>query len=276
MSIKQDSSKPSFSCCISKLEAQVAQVPSHFLRILDDDGSLLGFCLLSPELAKNKREGIENGIRKCAGITLECCEENKSSAAKIALMPKSKAQKDNGARGEKECGYEYFMENMHAVSHQASLTRIPFSLLLFQSDDFLSRQEVAALIGKCQAGLNREEIFSIHHPSRNCMKQGKRARFAVIMPSAGLSKARRRAEEIRQAVCSGENSSEKKMGLSIGLGVSYAGEGISVQDFLSTVERSLQDAAVAGNSTRWERGARSTNSCQVTAEERAQLFGCLK
>jgi hypothetical protein len=206
---------------------------------------------------------------------VDSAASNKSFCQKIALLPKRKSAKK--AEQESDCGYEYFLENLLLYINQASVTRIPFSVLLIQPDyPALSGKESIALTDKIRKDLKREEIFSVYQTRGNRAEEIAAMRIALILPAAGLNKAKRRAEEICQAVPAAKGEAEKKHCLSVGLGVFYAGERITEKDFLLSVEKHLEEAAAVGNCIRWEKESRATKSCQVTAEERAQLFGFLK
>jgi hypothetical protein len=274
MKTDTQSANHSFSNSVHQLEKHIARIAAYSLRIYNDDGSLNGICLLAADLQQEKREAIEKAINRCKGITVEKSGSDKTFNKKISLLPaKKKSAKDAAQLS----GYEYFIENLEAVSHHAALTRIPFSVLLIQPCRAMSSTELKYLSDTIRDNLNYEDIFSVYEAAKIHGNKGRKGVcLAVIIPSAGLSKARKRAEEIRQAVFASPGVSKKKQGLSVGLGVSYAGECIGVREFLLSVEKHLQEAAAIGDCISWEKGRRSANSCQVTAEERAQLFGQLK
>lgn len=95
--------------------------------------------------------------------------------------------------------------------------------------------------------------------------------LALIMPGATVGKARKRAEEIRSILRSAAFS--KKAILSMGIAVCHAYETIAADQLLALAEAELARAAETGpDAICQSAAARSEDSCQVTVEERAQLW----
>lgn len=275
MKTKKNSSQNIFVNNMRELEAKTAQFSAHSLGIFTDDGSLAGMCLLAPELTQKKITAIEDGLKRCEGLTVRRKSSSESPDRKIALLPKRKGTK--AADPDKNHLYQDLQESLVAIAHQASLTRIPFAVLLLQPDDLsLTAGDINSIAEEIRKNLNYDEIFCQYNDYGRQRARGKEIRFGVILPFSGLSKARKRAEEIREIALACKTRVEEKQSLSIGLGVSYVGDQLSVQDFLLLVEKSLREAAATGNCVRWQKGNRAENSCQVTAEERSQLFGFFK
>ena len=95
--------------------------------------------------------------------------------------------------------------------------------------------------------------------------------LALIMPGAAVGKARRRAEEMRATLRNGAFLKDAK--LALGIAVCHAYETIAADQFLALAETELARAAKVGNDAICQRAAaHAEDSCQVTVEERAQLW----
>jgi GGDEF domain-containing protein len=95
--------------------------------------------------------------------------------------------------------------------------------------------------------------------------------LALIMPGAAVGKARRRAEEMRTALRS--TAFLKSAKLALGIAVCHAYETIAATQVLALAETELARAAKMGNDAICQRAAaHAEDSCQVTVEERAQLW----
>jgi len=100
--------------------------------------------------------------------------------------------------------------------------------------------------------------------------------LALIMPGAAVGKARRRAEEMRAAL---RNAAFRKgaagvaPNLALGIAVCHAYEAMPADRLLALAEAELARAAKLGNDAICQRAAaHAEDSCQVTVEERAQLW----
>jgi GGDEF domain-containing protein len=100
--------------------------------------------------------------------------------------------------------------------------------------------------------------------------------LALIMPGAAVGKARRRAEEIRAALRNGaftKGTTAVTPNLALGIAVCHAYETMPADQFLALAEAELTRAAKMGNDAICQRAAaHAEDSCQVTVEERAQLW----
>ena len=110
-----------------------------------------------------------------------------------------------------------------------------------------------------------------------CLHQGdvlsgfQKNSLALIMPGATVGKARKRAEEIKSILRGAAFS--KKTTLAMGIAVCHAYETIAADQFLALAEAELARAAKTGSDAICQSAAaRSEDSCQVTVEERAQLW----
>jgi hypothetical protein len=93
--------------------------------------------------------------------------------------------------------------------------------------------------------------------------------LAMIMPGTTVGKARKRAEEIRGIL----RNAIKDASLALGIAVCHAYESMAPEQLLNLAEAELARAVKMGNDAICQSAAaRSEDSCQVTVEERAQLW----
>ena len=142
---------------------------------------------------------------------------------------------------------------------QVQQSKLPCALLLItlSGASGLGGQAAAAL-APC---LHPVDLLSGYH------KNG----LALIMPGAAVGKARKRAEEMRTTLRSAPFA--KGVSLALGIAVCHAYETIPPDQLLALAEAELTRAAKMGNDAICQSAAvRSEDSCQVTVEERAQLW----
>jgi len=144
-------------------------------------------------------------------------------------------------------------------------TRLPSALLLItfsghntESGSSTLTKQAATTLTPC---LHQGDVFS------GFQKNG----LALIMPGATVGKARKRAEEIRSILRHAAFS--KNVKLAMGIAVCHAYETIAPDQLLALAEAELSRAAETGSDAICQSAAaRSEDSCQVTVEERAQLW----
>ncbi len=142
---------------------------------------------------------------------------------------------------------------------QVQQTRLPCALLLvtLSGSSTLATQAATAL-APCL------------HPG-DLLSGFQKNTLALIMPGAPVGKARKRAEEIRTIL---RNSAfSKGTSLALGIAVCHAYETVQADQLLNLAEAELVRAAKMGNDAICQSAAaRAEDSCQVTVEERAQLW----
>ncbi|MFQ6757519.1 MAG: hypothetical protein D9V46_06175 [Deltaproteobacteria bacterium] len=142
---------------------------------------------------------------------------------------------------------------------QVQQTRLPCALLL------IAPSGGASLVGQAAAAL-----APCLHPG-DLLSGFQKTGLALIMPGASVGKARKRAEEIRTILRTAASS--KGTSLALGIAVCHAYETIPPDQFLALAEAELARAAKMGNDAICQSAAaRAEDSCQVTVEERAQLW----
>lgn len=148
---------------------------------------------------------------------------------------------------------------------QVQQTRLPCALVLIAlagSSSALAGQAAAAL-APCL------------HPG-DLLSGFKKNTLALIMPGATVGKARKRAEEIRATLRNGaftKDAPAVTQSLALGIAVCHAYETMAADQLLGLAEAELARAAKMGNDAICQSTAvHSEDSCQVTVEERAQLW----
>lgn len=146
---------------------------------------------------------------------------------------------------------------------QVQQSKLPCTLLLITLSEQALAGQAAAAIAPC---LHPVDLLSGYH------KNG----LALIMPGAAVGKARKRAEEIRATLRSTaftKGTTGVPPCLALGIAVCHAYETIPADQLLALAEAELARAAKMGNDAICQSAAvRSEDSCQVTVEERAQLW----
>jgi len=149
-------------------------------------------------------------------------------------------------------------------------SRLPCALLLIAvsgqgpEPNFLAEQ-AAPLLADCL------------HPG-DLLSAWQRNTLALILPGASVAKARKRAEEIRNTLRNPAFFKEAtgvppSLGLALGIAVCHAYETIPAAQLLALAEGELARAARMGSDAICQSAAaRAEDSCQVTVEERAQLW----
>ncbi len=142
---------------------------------------------------------------------------------------------------------------------QVQQTRLPCALVLltFSGANALAGQPATALTPCLHPG----DLLS------GFQKNG----LALIMPGTTVGKARKRAEEIRTILRSAVST--KGANLALGIAVCHAYETMAAEQLLTLAEAELTRATKMGNNAICQSSAaRAEDSCQVTVEERAQLW----
>jgi len=137
-------------------------------------------------------------------------------------------------------------------------TRLPCALVLITLSKASVPTDQAAALAPC---LHPGDLLSGFH----------RNGLAVIMPGTTVGKARKRAEEMRATLRSAPFA--KSASLALGIAVCHAYETMAAEQLLTLAEAELTRAAKMGTDAICQSAAvRSEDSCQVTVEERAQLW----
>lgn len=158
-------------------------------------------------------------------------------------------------------GLAWLRQQLAMELAQVQQTRLPCALLLITlSGQSTLAGQAAAALAPC---LHPRDLLSGFHKNT----------LALIMPGAAVGKARKRAEELRATLRSTAFAKGVTPRLALGLAVCHAYETIAADQLLALAEAELARAAKLGNDAICQSAAvRAEDSCQVTVEERAQLW----
>lgn len=147
---------------------------------------------------------------------------------------------------------------------QVQQTRLPCALVL------ITLSGAGALAGQAAAAL-----APCLHPG-DLLSGFQKNGLALIMPGAAVGKARKRAEEIRATLRNTaftKGTTDVRPSLALGIAVCHAYETVPADLLLTLAEAELARAAKMGSDAICQSAAaHAEDSCQVTVEERAQLW----
>lgn len=231
------------------LEEQVRQHPVRAIRLIGKRPEPLGLLLIGNAIPEPEVASALAGLR-LAGQT----------------RPTAVAQ-ENGALPDQA----WLRRQLAVEMSRVQQTRMPCALLLLTiSAQGLTAASAGTLIRQAATALAPE----LHQGDllSGFQKNG----LALIMPGATVGRARNRAEEIRatlRSITFTKGTAAVTLNLAMGIAVCHAYEAIAGDQLLSLAETELARAAKMGGDTICQNAAvRSEDSCQVTVEERAQLW----
>lgn len=225
------------------LEEQASHHPVRAIRLTGKGAEPLGLLLINNTVSETAAASALAGVR----LT--------DQPRKAALSP-----------AEEELPGQASLRRQLAVEmDRVQQSKLPCALLLITLSGTSSTlaEQAAAALAPCL------------HPG-DLLAGFQKNTLALIMPGAAVGKARRRAEEMRAAL---RNAVFLKGGagvtpsLALGIAVCHAYETMEADRLLALAEAELARAAKLGNDAICQRAAaHAEDSCQVTVEERAQLW----
>jgi len=228
---------------LRQTEQQAREQQLEVVRLVNSGDTLLGLALLLPGLSP---ETVRELLTQ-ANCLLNLPAAPNATANKTALSPKSAL---------------LALLQAEIDSHRES--KLPCSLLLLD----LAGGQTGPKPGhtQCQAISVIETILDHRDRVIPCDREV----VAVLMADTSLGKARRRASAIQAALACSHQL------LCCGLSVCHAHEPINAQELLQRTRRELDRATAIGNGALCHAALTTIDeSCQVTVEERAQLFSFL-
>ena len=288
MSVKDERKQYSFTSSLNEIEEVVQKEwPKHYLKVIDGNGMLAAICLsVEDEVETKIRTAFDpNGLSNPDFVVIDAGSKKVSPASPkagtLSLLAKEGRREIKGVASFQLKDHTQFELELTAVVAEAELSRLPFTVILIRADrhcGFIEEDFADNLLANCfSAQFGANGLLYRYEPlflDTSSAEEGIGI-VALILVSMGLKRAREFAEKIREAASQGcglENGMMSNVTVSIGLGSSSFGRKVSQSEFLAQIENSLEDARNQGNTVRWESGVYSENSCQVTAEERQQLF----
>ena len=221
------------------LEQQADRYPVRSVKITAKDRSLLGLFLMDDDAEATE---VEAALTRLAGSF-----NGKGIAAENTLETSACTMP----------GAEQLKKILRAELDRVQLTRLPCSLILLATESSSETAKIAEAIKEC-----------LHHVDILVQRHGHE--FAVILPGTNLGKATLRAKTIRTATLAA--GTDPRMGIAL----CYANDRFTPNDLLGQAEAELARTRQPGAEPICHvSGIRAEDACQVSVDERAQLFGFL-
>ncbi len=219
------------------LEQQANRYPVRSVKITAKDRSLLGLFLMHADAESTE---VEAALTRLAGSFNGKNGVDAASAADAAMPGPSQLKKI-----------------LRAELDRVQLTRLPCSMILLAAGKEAAPTQITEAIKEC---LHHVDIL-VRHSNHE---------FAAILPGTNLGKAILRAKTIRNAAMAA--GIETRMGIAL----CYANDRFSPDNLLAQAEAELARTRQPGAEPICHvSGIRAEDACQVSVEERAQLFGFL-
>ena len=220
------------------LEQQANRYPVRSVKLTARDRSLLGLFLMHADAETTE---VEAALTRLAGSLNGQNGSDPASAADAGGMP----------------GPSQLKKILRAELDRVQLTRLPCSMILLAATNEAPPAKITEAIKEC-----------LHHV--DILVPRNNHEFAAILPGTNLGKAILRAKTIRNAAMAA--GIETRMGIAL----CYANDRFSPDNLLAQAEAELARTRQPGAEPICHvSGIRAEDACQVSVEERAQLFGFL-
>ncbi len=169
-------------------------------------------------------------------------------------------------------GRDRFRELLAAELDRVERTRLPCSLLLVAVDGQAPARDAEEHISSAMP------LVAQHLHRVDVLARYDRTVFSIVLPGTNLGKARQRAATIRNSLSAEPalpGGKKQNASVSIGIAVCHATDQMQVDAFLDAAARQLDRARKKGDRICHASHLRTDDACQVTVEERAQLFSLL-
>jgi GGDEF domain-containing protein len=227
------------------IEEEAVRFPVELITVAEETSSVpQAFLVLDSTLSAKRKGELEKAIG--AGCPPETKREQH-----IALLDRASAL--TGAESFKDC--------VHAELARVKKSRLPCSLLLIRIDEIEDR----SFLKKAFAATLKREIECNHH-----LAHLDHTTLALLLPGMNRNRALRQAGAIHQSL-----SADTAGRVTIGLAVCMARAVPAAEEFMAMALNELQKAEYETGDIFYSFHNQDDDSCQVTAEERAQLFSFL-
>jgi GGDEF domain-containing protein len=251
---------------IRDLEHQMQHYPLRTLRLTGSRNRLLGLFLLSRNVPLNET-ALQNALAELSGHL-------EGPPTTTGTMPPGRDNKISPADGRKACRPEQPpLEQILATEiERTRQTRLPCALILLHIDgapntaSTTTPEQLQHEITELLRAIVRRSDMLLHCAA---------AHQAIILPRSSLRETLDCAERIRQAVFRqrpGGEGAAPVLTASIGIGLCHATDRLSADAFAARVTRELERAREQGGNCICQAGSQADFSCQVSVEERAELF----
>ena len=222
------------------LEQQAGSYPVRSVKITARDRSLLGLFLMDDDAEATE---VEAALTELAGSF-----NGKGTAAGSSFDPTACTMPSP----------DQLKKILRAELDRVQLTRLPCSLILLATGN--NDEKTAAISDAIKECLHHVDI----------LVRRSEHEFAVILPGTNLGKAILRAKTIRTAILA--SNADPRLGIAL----CYANDRFSPGDLLAQAEAELARTKLPDAEPICHvSGIRAEDACQVSVEERAQLFGFL-
>jgi len=242
--VKNQQRAKNFSDFLQLIEDEAARFPVELMPVADETSGVPQAVLIldSTLSAKRKRE-------LSTAVTADRPPETKREQH-FALLDRAGALSGGGN----------FADCVHAELARVKKSRLPCSLLLIRIDGTGGR----SFLQKAAATLQKE-IEGDHH-----LAHFDHATLALLLPGLNRNRALRQAGAIHQSL-----SAETTFRVTIGLAVCMARAVPAAEEFMEMARNELHKAEFEAGDIFYSFHNQDDDACQVTAEERAQLFSFL-
>jgi GGDEF domain-containing protein len=242
--VKSQQRAKKFSDFLHLIGEEAVRFPVKLIPVVEENSSAPQAVLVLDSTLAEKRKGeLEKAV------SADRPPETKREQH-IALLDKASAL--TGAESFKDC--------IHAELARVKKSRLPCSLLLIRIDGIENR----SFIQKAAATL-KKEILVDHH-----LVHFDHATLALLLPGLNRNRALRQAGAIHQSL-----SADTAGRVTIGLAVCMAMAVPAAEEFMAMALNELQKAEYEAGDIFYSFHNQDDDSCQVTAEERTQLFSFL-
>ena len=242
--MKRTASNKNPALFFADLEQQADSYPVRSHKITARDRSLLGLFLMNDDAEASEVEAALSQLATSFTDTEVAADNNIDST--INTQP----------------GPPQLKKILRAELDRVQMTRMPCSLILLETDVATPakngwEQALPEAIKEC-----------LHHV--DILVRRSNHEFAIILPGTNLGKATLRAKNIRKATLAIDTAPR------MGIALCYANDCFTPDNFLAQAEAELVRTRQTGTEPICHvSGIRAEDACQVSVEERAQLFGFL-
>lgn len=227
------------------LEEQASRYPVRSVKVTARDCSLLGLLLMHNDAEATEIEAALNQL-----------------AASFTDKEAAGSSNDPNAAVNNQPGPAQLKKILHAEIDRVQMTRMPCSLILLETD------AATPATDGWEDALPNAIKECLHHA--DTLVRRSNHEFAIILPGTNLGKATLRANKIRTVSLAIDTSPR------MGIALCYANDCFTPDGLLALAEAELARTRQTGsNPICHVSEIRAEDTCQVSVEERAQLFGFL-
>ena len=228
------------------LEEQATRYPVRSVKVNAKDRSLLGLFLMHDDAEASEVEAALSQLAASFTDIEVTADNNGKLTATTTAQP----------------GPPQLKKILRAELDRVQMTRMPCSLILLETDVATPAND------GWEKALPEAIKECLHHV--DILVRRSNHEFAVILPGTNLGKATLRAKNIRKATLAIDTAPR------MGIALCYANDCFTPDSFLAQAEAEIvRTRQIGAEPICHVSGIRAEDACQVSVEERAQLFGFL-